>query len=160
MTPIAALASVWSAAVSSADSSGSTLGAGFDLVNLKSFAALHESGGSAFLEAGWTASERADAEGSSERLAARWAAKEAVMKALRRGLGDVDPLDVEILTASSGAPLVVLHRSALQVANALGVAEWHISMCHEEGWAAALAIAERVLPTHCATPPHEGSPHA
>ena len=51
------------------------------MVDLAMFASLHEAGGQAFLANVWTAAERHDAQGSTERLAARWAAKEAVMKA-------------------------------------------------------------------------------
>lgn len=143
MTPVAALAIAWNAALPSIASAGVTAGAGIDLVDLATFGSLHQAGGQAFLENGWTAAERNDAEGSLERLAGRWAAKEAVMKALGCGLGDVDPLDIEILTALEGAPRVVLHRNALAAATALGVGRWHVSLCHEGGWAAALAIAER-----------------
>ena len=67
-------------------------GIGVDLVDVGMFEELLVSGGAAFLDIGWTEGEQRDAEGSPERLAARWAAKEAVMKALGRGLGEVDPL--------------------------------------------------------------------
>jgi holo-[acyl-carrier protein] synthase len=157
MTPAAVLASVWNASLPSTGSEAATAGAGIDLVNLASFAALHETGGPAFLEIGWTDAEQHDAQGSLERLAARWAAKEAVMKALQCGLGDLDPLDVEILTEPGGAPRVVLHRNALAAASALGVSRWHVSLCHEEGWAAALAVAERSPATSRSTQRNEGN---
>lgn len=156
MTPIAVLATVWSASIPSITSAAATAGAGIDLVDLAAFASLYRTGGQAFLENGWTDAERDDAQGSLERLGVRWAAKEAVMKALRCGLGDLDPLDIEILTEPDGAPRVVLHRNALAAATALGVARWHVSLCHEEGWAAAVAIAERSLVTHGSTE-HEGN---
>lgn len=157
MTPVAVVASVWNASLGSITSSVSTAGAGIDMVDLATFASLHETGGLAFLANGWTAAEQHDAQGSMERLAARWAAKEAVMKALRCGLGDLDPLDIEILTEPDGAPLVVLHRDALAAATALGVARWHVSLCHEDGWAAALAIAERSPVLSGTTQRHEGN---
>lgn len=135
-------------------------GAGIDLVDLTVFADLYETGGPAFLANGWTAAEQRDAQGSLERIAARWAAKEAVMKSLRCGLGDLDPLDIEILTELDGSPRVVLHREALFAAEALGVARWHVSLCHEDGWAAALAIAERSHSMSGATQPHEGNEDA
>lgn len=144
-TPVPAVRSAWSAAIASL---GATAGAGVDLVELSAFTCLHDAGGSAFLDNGWSSGEQLDAQGSVERLAARWAAKEAVMKALRCGIGDVDPLDIEILVEPGGAPHVVLHRNALDAATALGVRQWHVSLCHEEGWAAAIAIADRLeLPT-------------
>ncbi len=157
MTPIAALATAWTASIPSVTSVGETAGAGIDLVDLAAFASLHRTGGQGFLDNGWTDAEQADAQGSAERLGARWAAKEAVMKALRCGLGDLDPLDIEILTEADGAPRVVLHRNALAAATALDIARWHVSLCHEEGWAAALAIAERSPVTNGSTQRHEGN---
>jgi holo-[acyl-carrier protein] synthase len=160
MTPVAVVASVWNAALGSIAPAAATAGAGIDLVDLGSFASLYETGGEAFLANGWTNAEQHDAHGSPERLAARWAAKEAVMKALRCGLGDLDPLDIEILTEPDGAPCVVLHRNALAAAAALGVSRWHVSLCHEDGWAVALAIAERSPATSGATQRHEGNEDA
>jgi len=160
MTPVAAIASVWNASLASITSAASTAGAGIDLVDLTSFTSLHETGGQAFLANGWTNAEQHDARGSLERLAARWAAKEAVMKALRCGLGDLDPLDIEILTEPDGAPRVTLHRNALAAATALGVARWHVSLCHEDGWAAALAIAERSPASGDPKQQHEGNEDA
>lgn len=160
MTPVAVVASVWNASLASIASGASTAGAGIDLVDLTSFASLHETGGQAFLANGWTNAEQHDAQGSLERLAARWAAKEAVMKALRCGLGDLDPLDIEVLTEPDGAPRLVLHRNALAAAAALGVVRWHISLSHEDGWAAALAIAERSPAIGGATQRHEGNQDA
>ncbi len=157
MTPVAVLAAAWNASLPLITSAAATAGAGIDLVNLAAFASLYQTGGQAFLENGWTNAEQHDAQGSLERLAARWAAKEAVMKALRCGLGDLDPLDIEVLTELDGAPRVVLHRNALAAATALGVARWHVSLCHEDGWAAALAIAERSPATSGPTQRHEGN---
>lgn len=151
-SPVAALRSVWSASIASL---GTTAGAGVDLVELAAFTSLHATGGSAFLDNGWSSGEQRDAHGSVERLAARWAAKEAVMKALRCGIGDLDPLDIEILTEPDGAPRVVLHRNAVDAAAALGVRQWHVSLCHEDGWAAAIAIADRHEPAAGPTQTHE-----
>lgn len=136
--------SAWGAARDSLPKDATVAGVGIDLVESGTFAGLHASGGNAFLDTGWTPDEQHDAAGSAERLAVRWAAKEAVMKALRCGLGDLEPLDVEIVSEADGAPRVVLHRTALARALALGVDRWHVSLCHEEGWAVAIVIAERL----------------
>lgn len=153
-SPVAALRSAWSASISSL---GRIAGAGVDLVELSAFTSLHSTGGSAFLDNAWSPAEQRDAEGSVERLATRWAAKEAVMKALRCGIGDMDPLDVEILSEPDGAPRVVLHRNARDAATALGVCRWHVSLCHEDGWAAAIAIADQHEQTAGPTHTHEGN---
>lgn len=160
MTPVAAVASAWNASTASITSATATAGAGIDLVEMATFTSLHATGGRAFLDNGWTRAEQRDAQGSPERLAARWAAKEAVMKALRCGLGDLDPLDIEILTETDGAPRVVLQRNALVAANALAVARWHLSLCHEDGWAAAIVIAERLPSAGDPTQLHEGNEDA
>lgn len=133
---------------------------GIDLVGLAAFATLRDTGGAAFLESAWTAAERLITGESSERLAARWAAKEAVMKALGCGLGDLDPLDIEIATEPGGAPTVVLHRNARAAADLLGVATWQVSLCHEDGWAAALAVAQRSTAATGPTEPCEGKDDA
>lgn len=137
--PLAALQTAWSAAAVNPGANGT----GIDLVEISLFASLVQTGGQTFLDAAWTAAEQSDAEDSVERLAARWAGKEAVMKVLQRGIGDVDPLEVEIRTASDGSPRVVLHGGAYDIAEAQGLDDWNISLCHEQGWAAAIACAHR-----------------
>ena len=157
MTPEAALASVWTALIPSLGSEALTVGVGIDLVDLAAFSKLRDSGGDAFLQSAWTASERLFTKESSERLAARWAAKEAIMKALGCGLGDLDPLDIEIVNEPSGAPAVVLHRNAQAAAEVLGVATWQVSLCHEDGWAVALAVAQRSTAATGSSEPNEGT---
>ena len=122
------------------------LGIGVDLVDVGSFRELLESGEAAFVEAAWTDTEQRDAEGSPESLAARWAAKEAVMKALGRGLGDIDPLDIEVARLHSGALEVRLHDSAATAAERVSARHVHVSISHDQGWAVAFAIATAQLP--------------
>lgn len=129
-------------------SSGIT-GIGVDLVDVGVMQGLMASGQKPFLDTGWTNSEQRDTEGEPERLAARWAAKEAVMKALGRGLGDVDPLDIEITRGSNGAPVVLLRDSAAEAAELAGVERVHVSMSHEQGWAVAFAVAVPRPPAKC-----------
>lgn len=156
-SPLTAIRSAWSASVGSL---GAIAGAGIDLVESSAFAALLATGGSAFVDNGWSSREQHDAEGSEERLAVRWAAKEAVMKALHCGLGDLDPLDIEILNDPDGAPRVVLHRNALSSESMLQIKDWHLTLCHEDGWAVAIAIATRQPLTAEPVSPHEGNGHA
>jgi holo-[acyl-carrier protein] synthase len=77
----------------------------------------------------------------TERLAARFAAKEAVMKALGVGLGAFKLRDVEVVRKRSGAPVVGLHGKAAVVADERGVGSWHLSLTHSESMAMAVAIA-------------------
>lgn len=76
------------------------------------------------------------------RLAARFAAKEAVMKALGVGLGDFRLRDVEVLRAESGAPSLALHGAAAALAGERGVATWHLSLSHSDTSAVAFVVAE------------------
>lgn len=76
------------------------------------------------------------------RLAARFAAKEAVLKALGTGWGDdIAFTDVEMGTTSAGAPTVALHGRCAEVATALGVSRWLLSLTHTDTIAVASAIA-------------------
>jgi holo-[acyl-carrier protein] synthase len=76
-----------------------------------------------------------------ERYAVRFAAKEAVMKALGCGLGDVAMYDIEVRRAESGAPSVLLHGKAAEVAAAKGVTRWLLTLTHTDHTAEAIAVA-------------------
>ena len=68
------------------------------------------------------------------------------MKALGRGLGDIDPLDIEVARLHSGALEVRLHDSAATAAERVGARQVHVSISHDQGWAVAFAIATAHLP--------------
>src|SRR5947199_8009497 len=76
------------------------------------------------------------------RLAARFAAKEAVMKALGVGLGAFKFRDVEVVLLPSGAPMLRLHGAAGELAAARGVQRWHLSLTHTALTAQAIALAD------------------
>ena len=77
----------------------------------------------------------------TERYAARFAAKEAVMKALGVGLGAFAFHDVEVVKAPSGAPSIQLTGGAAALAAKLGVTEWRLTMTHTASLAEAIAVA-------------------
>jgi holo-[acyl-carrier protein] synthase len=114
---------------------------GVDIVSIEDLAKLVRAGGDAFLEANWTAHEREYAAGRSDRLATRWATKEAVIKALGKGIGSIDPIDVEVISAEGVEPRLKLRRSAKRAAEALNIYQWSISMSHQGGIAVAVASA-------------------
>ena len=74
-------------------------------------------------------------------LAARFGAKEAVMKALGVGLWKFAFRDVEVVRLPSGAPTLALYNKALELANERGVTEWHLSLTHTDSMAMAVALA-------------------
>ncbi|HEY8080855.1 MAG TPA: holo-ACP synthase [Acidimicrobiales bacterium] len=78
-----------------------------------------------------------------QRLAARFAAKEAAMKALGVGLGAFRLRDVEIVTAPNGRPTVALHGAAKALASSLGVTAMQVSLTHTASIASAIVVAER-----------------
>ncbi|HUR78838.1 MAG TPA: holo-ACP synthase [Acidimicrobiales bacterium] len=85
-----------------------------------------------------------DAELSIEqvpRLAARFAVKEAVMKAMGVGFGAFGWHEVETVRAASGAPVVVLRGAAAQLANQHGISRWLVSLTHTDTTAVAVVAA-------------------
>jgi holo-[acyl-carrier protein] synthase len=78
---------------------------------------------------------------SPESLAARFAAKEALAKALGAP-GGMQWTDAEVRTDSSGRPSIVVVGTVAAVAASLGVTHWHLSLSHDGGVAAATVIAE------------------
>ena len=97
--------------------------------------------GERFLARLFTPGERADCADQPVRLAARFAAKEAVAKALGTGIGDVGWHDIEIRTGARGRPTLTLHGRAAALASELGLREWDISLTHTADLAAAVAVA-------------------
>lgn len=99
----------------------------------------------------FTETERADAGRSvdpTESLAARFAAKEAVMKALGAGLGAFAMTDVEVRRApgtgaTRNAPSIVLHGGAAALADAHDAGTFHLSLTHTAEVAIAFVVAER-----------------
>lgn len=82
----------------------------------------------------------------SASLAARFAAREAVMKAMGVGLGAFEFHDVWVQRADSGRPTLAVTGRAEQIANELGVTDWHLSITHTDSTAIAYVIAVRSLP--------------
>ena len=76
------------------------------------------------------------------RLAARFAAKEAVAKALGVGIGAVSWREVEVRRSDAGAPMIALAGRAAALAAAQGVGRWHLSLSHTDTLALATVIAE------------------
>ena len=75
-------------------------------------------------------------------LAARFAAKEAVAKALGTGIRGFSFRDIEVLADEGGRPIIELRAGALAVARDAGVTRVHVSLSHSTGVAVANAVAE------------------
>lgn len=74
-------------------------------------------------------------------LAARFGAKEAVMKAMGVGLWRFAMRDVEVVRLRSGQPVLRLHGGAAALAAERGVDTWHLTLTHSESMALAVAVA-------------------
>jgi holo-[acyl-carrier protein] synthase len=74
-------------------------------------------------------------------LAARFAAKEAVMKALGAGISDVAFTEIVVERAASGAPSLRLAGRAASLARERGVGTWHVSLTHTDAVAGATVVA-------------------
>lgn len=120
------------------------IGVGTDVVEIERFRTiLRDRPG--LIERVFTDHERAIAERRVEParpFAARFAAKEAAMKAMGVGLGEVRFHDLEVRRAASGAPSLVVTGSAGELARSLGIAHWHLSMSHGDLIAQAFVVAE------------------
>ena len=117
-----------------------TVGVGIDVVDVPRFEIVLGRR-PRIVERLFTEGEQRDARGNAERLAARFAAKEAVMKSLSVGAGSVPWKSIEVKRAPSGAPSVLLHGPAADLAAALGADEFHISLTHTAMTAAAFVVA-------------------
>jgi len=119
------------------------IGIGTDLVEIERFrAVLDRTPG--IKDRTFTETEQAYADqrhDPAERYAVRWAAKEAVMKAMGVGLGEVAMIDIEVVRAENGAPSIVLRESAAVRASELGVTEIKVTLTHTETLAQAIAVA-------------------
>jgi holo-[acyl-carrier protein] synthase len=92
----------------------------------------------------FTADERAYAARLADpapSLAVRFAAKEAVMKALGVGLGAFGWQDVEVVRADSGRPSLVIRGAAAALAEDQGVGKWQVSLTHTAALAEAVVAA-------------------
>ena len=122
------------------------LGHGIDIVDTARIAAMLDDHGDRFLDRCFTAGERAyagDKRRRVEHLAGRFAAKEAILKALGKGLSDgISWTDAEVVREASGMPRVVLHGRAAEIAREMGITRWWLSISHIDTHAVASAIGE------------------
>lgn len=97
--------------------------------------------GERFFDRFYTPQELIDSGGRTPALAARFAVKEAVAKALGTGIGKVSWKDIEVRLDPNGKPELYLHREAKSVADELGIVTWSISISHTHFHAVAIAVA-------------------
>ena len=121
------------------------IGVGIDAVDVERFRRVL-SRRRGFADRIFTDAERAEAAARHDPvpgLAARFAAKEAVMKSLSVGLGALDFADVEVVRGEGGAPALAVTGRAAALAGERAVGGWHISLTHTATVAMAIAVAYR-----------------
>jgi holo-[acyl-carrier protein] synthase len=122
------------------------LGIGIDLCTVARMQKELDALGRGFLETVFTAAEIAHGESKphpAEHFAARFAAKEATLKALAGGKARGSFWrDIEVVDDDGGAPRLVLHGRIRKVAEELGVSRWHVTLSHDRQLATATVIAE------------------
>jgi holo-[acyl-carrier protein] synthase len=121
---------------------------GVDLIQIARIDRAFTRFGQRFLDRVFTPDEVRYSRHRVSELAARFAAKEAVSKALGVGMRVLSPrgigwLDVETLNEKGGKPYVILHNRAKALAEEQGLDEWAISLSHDGGIAIAFVIASQ-----------------
>jgi holo-[acyl-carrier protein] synthase len=117
------------------------LATGVDLIEIARIEEVIARHGNHYLERIYTPAELEYCGKRVESLAGRFAAKEAVAKALGSGIGDVTWKEIEILGDEQNAPTLTLHGMAEQKATELGLNTWSVSISHSQSHAVAFVVA-------------------
>jgi holo-[acyl-carrier protein] synthase len=116
------------------------LAIGVDTVEIARVAAVLERHGERFLSRVFTADERAYAGRRALAPAGRFAAKEAVAKAMGTGIGPVGWRNIEVRNDLAGKPSLLLYGVAATRARMAGLLEWHVSITHSRDLATAFVV--------------------
>jgi holo-[acyl-carrier protein] synthase len=115
---------------------------GVDIIETDRVAQSIDRFGDRFLRRVYTEKELAYCAGRVSSLAARWAAKEAVSKALGTGIGDVSWQEIEVVNNSKSSPSIQLYGAAAELAAQMGVTRFVISISHTHHHAVAFVVGE------------------
>lgn len=130
------------------------VGLGTDIIEIVRIGEMIEKHGELFLQKVYTEAEIRYCQtkrGALQHYAGRWAAKEAIMKALGTGFTKgVGWQDLEVLNQRSGQPVVRLSGGAERVADLLGIDQILITISHCKAYATATAIAMQHRPRRSA----------
>ena len=113
---------------------------GVDLIEIERVQAAIDRHGQRFLQRVFTPSELAEVGLHPASLAARFAAKEAVSKALGCGIGQVAWREIEILRGPSREPVLHLYGAGKDLSARLGIHTWSISLSHTHEHAIAMVV--------------------
>lgn len=114
---------------------------GVDVVEIESIDRSIKVGGDQFLNRIYTLAELAFCQGRLPQLAARFAAKEAVSKALGTGMRGISWHDIEVVSNKRGRPSISLSGRAAMIAERLHLFDWEISISHSPSFAIAFVVS-------------------
>jgi holo-[acyl-carrier protein] synthase len=114
---------------------------GIDIIELDRFNLLILRYQYRFLKRIFTKNELLQIGNNVSSLSVRFAAKEAVVKALGTGIGEVSWQDIEILRGGKGEPVLRLYGGAQRIADQQGLKNWSVSLSHTQNIAAAVVVA-------------------
>lgn len=114
---------------------------GIDVIEIERISHAVERWGDRFLHRVYTEAEIAYCRGRSQSLAGRFAAKEAVSKALGVGIRTLRWVDIEVLPDRRGKPHVYLHGKAANIAASQGLSQFDISITHSRSDAIVVVVA-------------------
>ncbi len=117
------------------------LATGVDLIEIARIEDVIARHGKHYLERIFTPAELEYCGKRAESLAGRFAAKEAVAKALGSGIGDVSWSEIEILGDEQNAPKLTLYGNADAKAKELGLTNWSVSISHTQSHSVAFVVA-------------------
>ena len=122
------------------------LSTGVDIIEIERIARAVARWNGRFLTHVYTEAELVLCRGRVPELAARFAGKEAISKALGTGLSGVSWREMEVLADMRGKPLVSLYGRAAERAALLGLTEFAISLSHSRDLAVAMVVASATSP--------------
>ncbi len=115
---------------------------GVDIIEIDRIAKVRDRYPRRFLEKIYTPGERIYARNRSAQLASRFAAKEAVMKALGTGVRGVPWKSIEVTRKRGGPPEISLHGNAKERSERMGVTRIALSLSHSKNYAVASVVME------------------
>ena len=126
---------------------GVNVAVGIDIIEVDRVRRVYERHGERFLKRVFTEREVQQCRGKATRLAGRFAAKEAISKALGTGLHGVSWREMEVVQLRSGRPTVRLHGNAKQRAELLGLTAFDVSIADLAQFSIAIAVAIQTAPS-------------
>jgi len=120
---------------------GVNIAIGIDIIEVDRVRQVYEHHGERFLRRVYTEAEVRQCRGKATRLAGRFAAKEAISKALGTGIHGIAWHEMEIVQLRSGRPTVTLHGNARKRAELLGISAFDVSIADLQTFSIAVAVA-------------------